>query len=165
MLSRILTAGTLAGTTLLSPLASPAGAEEVAAKSVAPNQDSEHCISSAAGAAATAVATAQSTCFPTLDQARAAVATRGNILVATHYKKNDGLGETHSIYAPSCATQWNPAGTWPGTLSSTRVTSSCTGAKHYTNANCSGSYQIVAPDQPVDLAGVLNNNVGCVKYS
>ena len=165
MLSRILTAGTLAGTTLLSPLASPAGADAGAAKAAPEKQGTEHCISDAAGAAATAVDAARATCFPTLDQARAAVADRGLIVVATHYKKFDGQGETHSIVAASCDTQWNPAGTWPGTLSSTRVSSACTGAKHYTNANCSGSYQIVSPDKPVDLLSALDNNVGCVKYS
>jgi hypothetical protein len=165
MLSRILTAGTLAGTTLLSPLASPAGAEDTATKAVAPDADTEHCITNAAGAAARAVAQVQETCFPTLAEARAVGEARGQFLIATHWKKPLGEGEYHHEFGTSCVSTWQPAGTWPGTLSSTRVSDACTGAKHYTNANCSGSYQIVSGGSLANMNAALDNNVGCVKYT
>lgn len=165
MLSRILTAGTLAGTTLLSPLASPAGAEDSATKAVAPDAETEHCVSSAAEAAAGAVAVAQETCFPTLAEARSFGEGRGQMLLATHWKKPQGGGEYRYQYGTSCAATWTPAGSWEGTLSSTQVSSACTGAKHYTNANCSGTYQIVSGGTFADLNASLDNNTGCVKYT
>jgi hypothetical protein len=164
MLTRLLTAGGLAGTTLLTPLAADAAPPPDPVTPRPP--DDGHCVLTAVERGGSSVVDDTTTrCYPTLAEALAAPAPRATIVVAVHYQGRGGSGTSQVIYGTSCATVWYPSSAWQSALSSTVVGGACTGAKHYTATNCSGGFQVTQGALPVDLNSVLNNNVGCVKYA
>jgi hypothetical protein len=160
MLTRILTAGTLAGTTLLSPLASPVGATT----DTTPPEGGDQCLLPSPQPNA-AVEDRSIRCFPTLAAATRAAQSRGEFTIATHFTGQRGQGDAYVRTGSSCADTWLPSETWAANLSSTQMSGACTSAKHYTNANCSGSYQIISTQSASSLASPLDDNVRCVKYS
>jgi hypothetical protein len=164
MLHRFVTAGTVAGTTLLSPLTGVASAAPSGDDAPEPEVDNRECV----------VDTSQGTraqpevrCYPTLQEALRATNARGAMVVATHYKGGGGGGEYIHQTGTSCSDTWIPPMEWRYDITSTRVSQACSGAKHYTGSNCSGTYQIVSQPYPtvITLGSQLNNNVGCIKYA
>jgi hypothetical protein len=163
MLHRFVTAGTVAGTTLLSPLTGAASAAPDGDDAPEPDIDGRECvIDSSRGAPEPELR-----CYPSLAEALRDTAERGLFVVATHYTGSNGTGTAYPWYADSCSDTFYPTATWRYTITSTRMSSACSGAKHYTGTNCSGNYQIVSAPYPntVNLASPLDNNVGCVKYA
>jgi hypothetical protein len=166
MLNRLLTAGTVAGTTILTPLVgvAPVAAAGADTSEKAETTKGNECVIQASPSGVTRIAEAPMRCYPTLDQALSAQP-RGNLVIATHYQGSNGSGKEISFVGPDCSDRWVTSDSWRDTLSSTRVSTTCAGAKHYVNSDCSGAYQIVTPSLCINLNGTLNNNVGCVRYA
>jgi hypothetical protein len=165
MLNRVVTAGTVAGATLLSPFVGAAPAASADTNATADGDSARHCV---VDAASVGVAATAPRCYPTLAEALASHRSRAaSIAVATHWEGAAGMGSSMTVYAASCKATWFPPATWQSTISSTRVSSSCSGAKHYTGTNCGGAYQLTDLVSPsiFNLSSPVNNNVGCVKYA
>jgi hypothetical protein len=167
MFTRLVTAGTVAGATLLSPLAgvtTPATADDNAE----PVEDLFCTVNAVTRNGISVVDERTEQCYPTLDQMRSSYSRASGIFtIASHFQGGSGGPMEIDVRASTCAAQWTPSDTWKGSMSSTRVSSACSGAKHYTGTNCGGSYQLVDLVSPitVNLLSPLNNNVGCVKYA
>jgi hypothetical protein len=165
MLTRILTAGGLAGSSLLTPLAAGAAPQS---PPVTPRPPDGNCVLTAVERGGISVVDETKTrCYPTLAEATASL-DKGTVTVATHYAESGGMGTAYVVRAPSCGgVVWYPSDWWQDRLTSTSIGTTCSGAKHYTGTNCSGTYQITQATQPQvsNLLSPLNNNVGCVKYT
>jgi hypothetical protein len=98
-------------------------------------------------------------------QALAAPMAAGSVILGWHFEHHNGGGASVVIVGSSCSSTWYPSSWWRSHVSSTIVGSSCSGAKHYSLASCSGTYQIanLPFNTPNNLIAV-NDNVGCVKY-
>jgi hypothetical protein len=166
MLNRILAAGGLAGSSLLSPLVAGAAPAAPPAQPLDPDDDRTCLLGIEERGGVDVVDERSIRCYPTLAEAEAGLP-KGSFIVATHYTGANGDGTGYAVPGTSCATTWYPSDTWQKIISSTGVSPACTGAKHYTGTNCSGSYQVTSIVLPMttNLNGTLNNNVGCVKYS
>lgn len=165
MLNRLLTAGTVAGTTLLSPWAGVAATAAAGAVSDQPldSADDRHCVVEASRTGVTVVDQAPMRCYSSFADSLSGRAA-GNITIATHWQYSNGMGTAIEFRGPDCSDTWITSDTWQN-MSSTRVSSSCAGAKHYTGTNCSGYSQIIESSSLANLGGSVNNNVRCVKYA
>jgi hypothetical protein len=107
---------------------------------------------------------AQSLAAPS-DQGAAVAMASGTYTLAWHFEHHNLTGQSVTIVGTSCTSTWYPGSWWRSNMSSTRIGSACSAAKHYTLASCSGSYQIGDVPWPgyTNLVAV-NDNVGCIKY-
>jgi len=166
MLNRLLTAGTVAGATLVSPWAGgvPVAGAGAETQQDTDDQDGRQCIIEASPTGVTNVDQAPMRCYPNLADALRSRST-GTFTIATHWTAANGTGTGISFVGPDCSDVWLTSDTWRSSMSSTRVSSACTGAKHYTGTNCSGAFQIIPSWSIANLNSTLNNSVGCVKYA